>query len=612
MRTLSAAADLSAQLPPVGNQGSQGSCVAWATSSYYKSWSEKLEHTGWSLSNTRYEFSPSFMYNQINGGSDNGSSFPDAFDVLQQKGDVDIAEMPYNQSNCTTQPTASQLEAAKPYRIPAGWSYLWIQSGLGPFSRANDVVSAKSWLSQGKLLVMGIPVYYDFPDFGSSPSRAYYDYNGSSGFAGGHGVCICGYNDNINPGGVDADHRGGFKMVNSWGPYWNGSSSGYVWLSYDFVKRYVWEAWTMSDHAGDGPTIDHLSTNAGHAGASIDIVGNNFGTKRRSACVTVNGTAATQATFTNGKITATVPAGATSGPVVVYDWDGAASNSASFTVLDSGGGPTAPALSWISPGSGIRTTAVAISGSGFGARRDASVVKFASVSVPANYCVSWSDTSLVVRVPGGVGGKPIVTVTTPAGTSNGLVFKVVPQISTMSTTSGSPGTLVTINGQGFGSWSSGYTVVYFGTRRAVTYAGWSNNRIRVRVPSCTTSSVSVTVNTAGGTSSRKTFRVISGSGANPGWHTRPSSCFIQRSAFQAPGQGITRRAGANTVSVEPPGVSRLLAAGRMRRGRRALPRRAPNMPDPLAAPILSCIRRPAGRLPGPGRRDGFLPASLQP
>jgi hypothetical protein len=56
---LSASADLSAKLPPVGDQGNQGSCAAWATSYYYKSWSEKQEHTTWDLTNPYYQYSPS-------------------------------------------------------------------------------------------------------------------------------------------------------------------------------------------------------------------------------------------------------------------------------------------------------------------------------------------------------------------------------------------------------------------------------------------------------------------------------------------------------------------------------------------------------------------------
>ncbi len=329
---LATSVDLSSQIPPVGNQGGQGSCVAWAVSYYYKSWSEKREHGSWNLSNSQYQFSPSFIYNQINGGEDQGSSFPDAFDVLQMKGAVDMAEMPYDAGNCTRQPTRAQLEAAKPYRIPAGASYLWIRGEMGPFASPNNIGSAKAWLNDGKMLVTGMPVYSDFPDFGGNSVKAYYDYNGSAGYAGGHGVAICGYNDNINPGGRDADHRGGFKMVNSWGSGWNGSSKGYVWLSYDFVKRYVWEAWTMEDLPGDGPSISSLGSGSGNPGSSIRVNGNNFGALRKNARVTFNGTAATRATFTNGRVTATVPDTATSGPVVVHDWEGTASNGVEFAV----------------------------------------------------------------------------------------------------------------------------------------------------------------------------------------------------------------------------------------------------------------------------------------
>jgi hypothetical protein len=266
---LSLAVDLSAQLPPVSDQGQQRSCVAWSTSYYYKTRTEKREHTDWDLNNTYYQYSPSFMYNQINGGMDNGATFTDAFSLLQNSGDVDIAEMPYNQNNYTAKPTASQLEAAKPYRIPG---------------------------------------------------------------------------DNINPAGANADHKGGFKMVNSWGPAWNGN--GYVYLSYDFIKRYTWEAWAMNDLSPDDPSISSLSASSGEAGDSISISGSNFGTLRRGARVSFNGVNATQVSFTDSAVTAQVPAGATSGPLTVYDWDGKASNSVPFTVAG------LPRIASVSPASG--------------------------------------------------------------------------------------------------------------------------------------------------------------------------------------------------------------------------------------------------------------------
>ncbi len=329
--TLPASVDLSAQIPPVGNQGNQGSCTAWATSYYYQSWSEKQEHTDWNLANTWYQFSPSFMYNQINGGVDQGSSFYDAFSLLENTGDVDIAEMPYNQYNWTAQPTASQLQAAAPYRINSNWSSFWDQWHDGPFSPPNDISGAKTWLASGKILVMGIPIYYDFPSFSGNPSSAYYDYNGYSSSAGGHAVCIVGYNDNINPGGSDADHRGGFLMVNSWGANWNGASHGFVYLSYDFVKRYAWEAWAMNDLSPDDAHITSISPTSGRAGDSVSIAGYNFGTLRRNAGVSFNGVSATTTSFTDTHITAQVPAGATTGPVTVTDWNGEPSNGVTFT-----------------------------------------------------------------------------------------------------------------------------------------------------------------------------------------------------------------------------------------------------------------------------------------
>lgn len=720
---LAASIDMSGQIPPVGDQGQQGSCVAWAASYYYKSWSEKLEHTSWSLTSTYHQYSPSFVYNQINGGQDNGSTFDDAFTLMQNKGDVDIAEFPYNQNNYTNQPSAMQLQAAKQYRIPSGWTSFWTRSNYGPYSPSNDITNAKAWLAGGKLLVLGIPIYNDFPDYGYNSAKTYYDYNGSSSIAGGHGVCIVGYDDNANPSGADADHRGGFKMVNSWGSSWNGN--GFVYLSYDFVKRYVWEAWTMGDIVGDTPAISSLSKTSGSVGDTVEVNGGNFGGLRRSAGVTFNGTAATVSSWTNEKVTVRVPSGASSGNVVVRDWETAASNGVAFTVgggtsgptvstvspsegvntaslaitvggsgftqgctlalrrsgsadipatgvsfvsssqvqgtvningaaegqwdvvltnpdglsgtlsggftvkssdpgsgdtyepndsadtaygpLESarayssyiweegdldfyrvelagdepelavdltsvpdgcdydlyvydgdmnlvdysynadnadeqvvlsapgagtwylevepytgssqgspyaltatfdGGGATGPEITAVSPGRAAPGAAVTIAGSGFGVTRGASFVSFGGARPGYSDYLSWTDSQVRCRVPAGAGGLLEVTVTTDAGTSNGLGFGVIPAVSTVSPASGRPGTYVTVDGRGFGSWSPGQTSVYFGRTRATQYYRWSNGQVRVRVPKAYPGRVALTVRTAGGTSAAKTFTIL--------------------------------------------------------------------------------------------------------
>ena len=48
---LVAAVDLSSEMPPVGNQGAQGSCVAWSIGYYDKTHTEYKEHL-WDLTQT--------------------------------------------------------------------------------------------------------------------------------------------------------------------------------------------------------------------------------------------------------------------------------------------------------------------------------------------------------------------------------------------------------------------------------------------------------------------------------------------------------------------------------------------------------------------------------
>jgi hypothetical protein len=491
--TMGTMVNLSSKLPPVESQGTQGSCVAWATSYYGKTQSEKLEHTSWNLSDPRHEFSPSFVYNQINHGRDEGSTFGNAFQLLASRGDVDLEEMPYEESDYTTQPDSVDLMAAKPYRIPDTYNCLWHETGRPQ----SDIQSVKAWLASGKTMVMGMPIYSDFPtQYGSK--RKYYYHDGTSSSIGDHGVCICGYDDNANPGGSDADHRGGFLMVNSWGSDWNGD--GYIYLSYDFVKRYVWEAWTFGDLEPDTPGIDHLNTDTFAPDDTIEIWGKNFGAYRRGGRVDFGYTRAEVISWNDGKVIVRVP-WVSSSLVKVFDWEGTPSNAKSYHIIQ----PPTPTLTGLTPDSGPRQTRVTLRGSGFGDTRGAKYVTFGSVEV-TSYS-SWSNSQIVVLVPDGVGGKPPVRVTTAGGTSNYQPFSITPQISTINPTSGPVDTLVTVNGQAFGTWVEGHTYVKFGSVQASAYPKWSNGQIQVRVPTGVSGTVDLSVRTDGGTSSPKSFTV---------------------------------------------------------------------------------------------------------
>jgi C1A family cysteine protease len=327
---MSSSVDLSSKLPPIGDQGQYSSCVGWATGYYGKTWQEKTEHPSWNIAQDSYKFSPQFVYNKVNGGQDKGASIYDALELLQQTGCTDWAQFPYD-GNYTRQPDSTDVQAAGQYRISSDWGYFFAGRSSWPGYQSGPDVTAeiKAWLNTGKPVVMGIPIYSDFPDYGSNQPRTYYDYNQSAAFEGGHAVFIAGYNDNVNPAGSDGNHRGGFLMINSWGAGWN--NTGKVYLSYDFVQHWVAEAWYMND-LDSSPAISSISPANAGAGQVLTITGDNLGAYRRSADVTFMGGAKGQpVTWTNGQVKVRVPSGARNGMLYVHDWDYEQSNGKAFT-----------------------------------------------------------------------------------------------------------------------------------------------------------------------------------------------------------------------------------------------------------------------------------------
>jgi len=245
--TLPTKVDLCSQLPPVGNQGAQNSCVAWAVGYYYKSFQEAKEHS-WDVSDPLHICSPSFIYNQINGGKDEGSSVYDALSVLAKEGCDNLEDMPYSVQDCLTLPTKDQMLNALNWRIQSfGFFYFydndcqaWNCKRNNPLTDA-EIEALKAHLANGDVFVMAIPIFTDFYYLDSN-NDFYYLPSGSASYTGGHAIVVCGYDDSAGNG------LGGFKIRNSWGTYWG--NNGEAFISYDFVKNYSWEAVAMVDRIG--------------------------------------------------------------------------------------------------------------------------------------------------------------------------------------------------------------------------------------------------------------------------------------------------------------------------------------------------------------------------
>lgn len=205
-------------LPPVGNQQSQGSCTAWATAYYYKTYQEWQEH-GWDVTDTEHRFSPSFIYNQINGNEDGGSYVTDAFLLLEESGVVPYAFMTYDQNDFTSWPDMGDYYKAANYRTQTSY-----------YTSLGNLDLLKQHLADGNIAVFGIYVWGNFDNI-SSYNNVYCVADSTGTNRGGHVVTVIGYDDTMTTN----DGTGAFRCVNSWGTSWG--QAGYWWISYTAMNN---------------------------------------------------------------------------------------------------------------------------------------------------------------------------------------------------------------------------------------------------------------------------------------------------------------------------------------------------------------------------------------
>ncbi|HEX9094882.1 MAG TPA: IPT/TIG domain-containing protein [Candidatus Dormibacteraeota bacterium] len=228
------------------------------------------------------------------------------------------------------------------------------------------------------------------------------------------------------------------------------------------------------------PTVSSFTPTSGKAGTSVTIAGNAF---TGATTVAFNGTSAVFTADSYTRITATVPTGATAGPISVTTAGGTGVSTASFAVTSQ----FPPTITGVSPASATVGSSITISGTAF---TGATAVTFNNTA--AAFTVV-SDTSITATVPSGA-LTGTITVTTPAGSgSSPATFGVIPTVSSFSPNSGKAGTTVTITGSAF---TGATTVTFNGTPAVFTVNSYT--QITVTVPGGATSG-RIAVTTAGGT-----------------------------------------------------------------------------------------------------------------
>ena len=239
------------------------------------------------------------------------------------------------------------------------------------------------------------------------------------------------------------------------------------------------------------PQIASLSPSSGAIGVTFAINGSNFGATQGSSTVTMNGTTVAVSSWSDTSINAIVPAGATSGNVLVTTPSGGPSNGVNFTVastnpvaytydelgrltgvIDPSGNAavyvydavgnilsiqryssTQASIISFTPKQGVVGTSVTIYGTGFSSTASQNTAKFNGTVATVT---SATSSQIATIVPTGATTGPI-TVTTPAGSATSSTNFTVnansgaPTITGFTPAIGLAGTAVSVTGTNFDS-----------------------------------------------------------------------------------------------------------------------------------------------------------------
>lgn len=206
-------------LPAVGNQGGEGSCVAFGTAYAARSIDWAIHNGQTSYSYSTNIFSPEYVYNQIKvpGNCGSGAYVYKGLNLLQSQGDCRWSVMPYTDVACKTKPNNTQKAAASNFKI----------SSYGTV--AINVSTIKDLLASNKPVIVAGPVDNNFVNLANNVVLT----NRVSSL-GGHCYCLVGFDDSKNA----------FKFINSWGTGW--ASSGYGYINYSNITQWWQEAYVIT------------------------------------------------------------------------------------------------------------------------------------------------------------------------------------------------------------------------------------------------------------------------------------------------------------------------------------------------------------------------------
>ncbi len=222
--------DLSDGLPPIGDQGAIGSCLAWAAGYGAATFTANRQY-GWGQGQAGHQASPGYLYSVLietdNLDCGGGTFIQTAMDQLIQKGCSSFETQGYSDSSCET---PIEGDAAN-FRI-------------GSYNRVDysSQTAMKGELAGERVVVVGMGLDDNFT--GHTGSGVYVR-SGTpllqDSLHAAHAVLVVGYDDT----------RGAYRIMNSWGTSWG--DSGFMWMEYATFEQTVFEAYSIEPAAARDP-----------------------------------------------------------------------------------------------------------------------------------------------------------------------------------------------------------------------------------------------------------------------------------------------------------------------------------------------------------------------
>lgn len=212
--------------PERGNQGQQGSCVAWSCA-YASQTILKAAATG--EDPNQIKFSPSYLYNQIRLEGCQGSYIQRAMESMQKNGGMPLSQYAYNDQDCEREPSSSDIQRGRE-NVIHGFTRITNGDNINEIS----VRGIKEHLAKNAPVAIGMMVGQSFmQDMMGKELWTPQGMDQSQMGMGGHAMSVIGYDDR--------KFGGAFQIMNSWGPEWG--KNGVAWVRYGDFKNYVREAY---------------------------------------------------------------------------------------------------------------------------------------------------------------------------------------------------------------------------------------------------------------------------------------------------------------------------------------------------------------------------------